>query len=123
MCRVIQEALDVDVHDVTVAAELQLLCQITDREVRSALLAICVIAVQELRIVDRFENPSDGQLQQTVFEDRNPQWPLAASAILRNVCPPDQLGPGLLPLQPYDQPFDVAIEMRGVVSGSNPIHT
>ena len=77
-------------------------------------------AIQEGPFPYRSEDFRAGQLQQFVFQRRNPQW-TGLSPVFWDVFPAHQFGPVRLTFQPIDEIFEVGLQILGIGRDGDPV--
>ena len=121
LIEIIEKPLDVGFNHEVVPSKLELDRQFVDRIERSLVRAIPITTSQEILLVDGFQYPRDRQLQQLIFDHRNPKrahFPVR----LRYPVPSDQSGPVTLPLQPLDEIPDVVDQVLSILVCADSIH-
>src|SRR5438309_574272 len=102
MIEIVEKTLDIGFNHEVVASKLELDRQFVDRVESSFIRPIPITTAQKILLVDGFQYPRDRQLQQLVFDHRNPEW-THSPIRLRYPVPSDQSCPVALPLQPLHE--------------------
>src|SRR6266699_2795910 len=118
---IVEKPLDVGFNHEVIPPKLEFDRQFIDRVESSFVRPVSITTSQEILLVDGFQYPRDRQLQQLIFDHRNPQR-THSSIRLRYPVPSDQFGPVILPLQPLDEIPDVVDQVLSVLLRADSIH-